>query len=55
MADDLLATGGTMTAAVDLITRLGGTVVGITFLIELLALQGRERFGDREVFSLLQF
>ena len=55
MADDLLATGGTMTAAVDLITRLGGNVVGITFLIELLALQGRERFGDREVFSLLQF
>lgn len=55
MADDLLATGGTMTAAVDLITRLGGNVVGVTFLIELLALQGRERFGDREVFSLLQF
>ncbi len=55
MADDLLATGGTMTAAVDLITRLGGNVVGVTFLIELLALQGRERFGDREVFSLIQF
>ena len=55
MADDLLATGGTMTAAVDLITRLGGNVIGVTFLIELLALQGRERFGDREVFSLIQF
>ncbi len=55
MADDLLATGGTMTAAIDLITRLGGQVVGVAFLVELLALQGRERFGDREVFSLIQF
>ena len=55
MADDLLATGGTMTAAIDLITRLGGNVVGVAFLVELLSLQGRERFIDREVFSLLQF
>ncbi|PWB79902.1 MAG: adenine phosphoribosyltransferase, partial [Candidatus Methylomirabilota bacterium] len=55
MADDLLATGGTMSAAIDLITRLGGRVVGVAFLVELLALQGRERFGDREVFSLIRF
>lgn len=55
IADDLLATGGTMTAAIDLITRLGGQVVGVAFLVELLALRGRERFGDREVFSLIQF
>ncbi len=55
MADDLLATGGTMVAAIDLITRLGGNVVGVTFLVELLALKGRERLGDRDVFSLLQF
>jgi adenine phosphoribosyltransferase len=55
MADDLLATGGTMTAAIDLITRLGGQVVGAAFLVELLSLRGRERFGDREVFSLIQF
>jgi adenine phosphoribosyltransferase len=55
IADDLLATGGTMTAAIDLITRLGGHVVGVAFLVELLSLRGRERFGDREVFSLIQF
>lgn len=55
MADDLLATGGTMTAAIDLITRLGGNVVGVAFLVELLFLQGRARFKDQEVFSLIQF
>lgn len=55
VADDLLATGGTMTAAIDLIGRLGGHVVGMAFLIELLFLEGRARFKDQEVFSLIQF
>ena len=55
LADDLLATGGTMAAAIDLIGRLGGRVVGVAFLVELLFLQGRIRLKDQEVFSLIQF
>jgi adenine phosphoribosyltransferase len=55
IADDLLATGGTVTAAIDLITRLGGRVIGLAFLVELLFLQGRARLKDRDVFSLIQF
>ena len=55
MADDLLATGGTMAAAIDLITGLGGKVVGVAFLVELAFLQGRARLKDQEVFSLIQF
>ncbi len=55
LVDDLLATGGTMSAAVDLIARLGGTVVGVAFLIELSLLQGRARLRDQQIFSLMQF
>lgn len=55
MADDLLATGGTMAAAIDLITGLGGKVVAVAFLVELVFLQGRERLKDHEIFSLIQF
>jgi adenine phosphoribosyltransferase len=43
MVDDLLATGGTMRACCDLIEKLGGTVVGISVLIELSDLPGREK------------
>lgn len=42
MVDDLLATGGTMAAACELIEKLGGDIVGLTFLIELMDLNGRE-------------
>lgn len=55
MVDDLLATGGTISAAIELITRLGGNVVGVAFLVELSFLEGRARLKDYEVFSLLQF
>jgi len=55
MHDDLLATGGTMRAACRLVERLGGMIVGISFLIELPALKGRECLSEREVFSLLSF
>ena len=55
MHDDLLATGGTMRAACRLVERLGGIIVGISFLIELPALKGRAYLAPREVFSLLCF
>ncbi len=55
MHDDLLATGGTMRAACRLVERLGGSIVGVSFLIELPALKGRLSLAGRDVFSLLSF
>lgn len=55
LVDDLIATGGTATAACELITKLGGEVVECAFLVELPDLHGRERLGDRTVFSLITF
>jgi adenine phosphoribosyltransferase len=53
LVDDLLATGGTMGAACKLVERCGASVVACLFVIELAALQGRERLGGRKVESLL--
>ncbi len=55
MVDDLLATGGTMEACCTLVERLGGEIVGISFLIELAFLKGREKLGNRPVHAILQF
>jgi adenine phosphoribosyltransferase len=55
IADDLLATGGTISAAVDLVKQLGGEIVELAFLIELTALKGREKLKNYSVFSLLQY
>ena len=55
IVDDLLATGGTVSAAIDLVNKLTGTVVGVVFLVELTFLKGREKLREQEVFSLLQF
>lgn len=55
LVDDLLATGGTMKATVDLVERLGGKPVGIAFLIELTFLNGRSRLEGYEVFSLIRY
>ncbi|MBF0393549.1 MAG: adenine phosphoribosyltransferase [Alphaproteobacteria bacterium] len=52
--DDLLATGGTMRAAIELTGRLGGDVVGAAALIELTFLGGREKLG-KPFWSLLQY
>ena len=51
--DDLLATGGTAAATVDLVEKLGGEVVGITFIVELDFLSGREPLDGHDVFSLV--
>ncbi len=53
--DDLLATGGTVDGAIKMVESLGGNVVGCSFLIELLDLNGRELLKDYEVNSLIQY
>ena len=52
--DDLLATGGTVKANIELVEKLGGKIVGLGFLIELDYLNGRKLLGDKyEIFSLI--
>ena len=53
--DDVLATGGTAKAKVELVEQLGGTVAGALFVIELEFLHGRERLAGNDVHSLIQY
>ena len=55
IVDDLLATGGTVSATIELVERLRGKVVAVAFLVELTALKGRDRLQDYEVISLIKF
>ena len=55
IVDDLLATGGTVEAAIKLVEKLGGIVMGCAFLIELNALKGREKLKKYDVYSLIQY
>jgi adenine phosphoribosyltransferase len=55
IVDDVLATGGTMKACVDLVEHLGGNIVGIAVLTELLALGGRSKLGGKQVHSVLKY
>jgi adenine phosphoribosyltransferase len=55
IADDLLATGGTAAATVRLAEKLGGQVVGLTFVIELDFLKGRDRLSGYDVMSLIRY
>lgn len=55
VVDDLIATGGTAWAACELVRRLGGEVIGATFVIELEFLSGKQRLLPIETFSLLQY
>jgi adenine phosphoribosyltransferase len=53
--DDVLATGGTARAKVELVERLGGIVVGAAFLVELAFLGGRNQLAGRDVFALVTY
>jgi len=55
LVDDLLATGGTMSACAELVERLGGEVVGCTFVIELSFLGGRDKLRGREINALIDY
>lgn len=55
LVDDLLATGGTAGAALQLLSRLGARIVGVRFVIELGFLQGRQRLGMFDVRSLITY
>ena len=55
IVDDLLATGGTMQATVQLVRQLGGEIAGLGFAVELDFLKGRDKFPQYDVFSLLHY
>jgi len=55
VCDDLLATGGTAAAAVELVRQLGGELVGAAFAVELKFLNGRSKLPGLDVFSLIQY
>ncbi|MBR6229118.1 MAG: adenine phosphoribosyltransferase [Eubacterium sp.] len=55
IVDDLIATGGTIKAAIDLVEKLGGEVVKTVFLIELAGLNGREKLSDYNVEAVVTY
>ncbi len=55
IVDDLLATGGTAAAAVNLVRQLGGEIVGLDFLVEIKSLKGRARLAGCEVHSMIVY
>jgi adenine phosphoribosyltransferase len=55
LVDDLLATGGTAAAAMQLVAATGSTLVGVAFVIELTTLEGREKLPDVPIQSLVQY
>ena len=55
IVDDLLATGGTCAATVQLAKSLGGNIAGLAFVVELDFLKGREKLKEYDVFSLLHY
>ena len=55
IVDDLLATGGTAAASIELVEARGGIVEALVFLVELTFLNGREKLGEREIFSVVRY
>ncbi|HQD77760.1 MAG TPA: adenine phosphoribosyltransferase [Bacillota bacterium] len=55
ICDDLLATGGTTKATIELVKKLGAEVVGLAFIIELTYLNGREKLEGYDIYSLVKY
>jgi adenine phosphoribosyltransferase len=55
VVDDLLATGGTVLGTIELIRQLKADIVGLSFLVELLFLKGRDRLSDYDIHSIVQY
>ncbi|MFQ5962040.1 MAG: adenine phosphoribosyltransferase [Candidatus Methylomirabilales bacterium] len=55
IADDVLATGGTIATAIDLVEKVGGEILELAFLVELTFLKGREKVQDYPIFSLIEY
>ena len=55
IVDDLIATGGTIEAAIKLVEQLGGEVVKVIFLMELAGLKGREKLAGYDVASVITY
>jgi adenine phosphoribosyltransferase len=55
LCDDLLATGGTMAAMIELVNKFEVQIVGVAFLIELTFLKGREKLKEYDIHSLIEF
>ncbi|PQD96394.1 adenine phosphoribosyltransferase [Pradoshia eiseniae] len=55
ITDDLLATGGTMDATIQLVEQLGGVVAGLAFLVELTYLEGREKLEGYDILTLMEY
>ena len=55
IVDDLLATGGTVQGTIELVQRLGGEIAGLSFMVELTGLHGREELGDFQIHTLLTY
>ncbi len=55
MVDDLLATGGTMKAACQMVEKLGGNIIALSFLIELTFLKGRSSLEDYDIYSVISY
>src|SRR5256885_5785591 len=55
IVDDLLATGGTVQGTIELVQRLGGEIAGLSFMVELTGLHGREQLSDFQIHTLLTY
>jgi adenine phosphoribosyltransferase len=55
LVDDLLATGGTVLGTIELVRQLGGQIAGLSFMVELSALHGRDKLTDYQIHTLLTY
>jgi adenine phosphoribosyltransferase len=55
IVDDLLATGGTVLGTIELVKRLGGEIAGLSFMVELTGLHGRDQLGDYAIHTMLTY